>query len=108
VLQRRQVDEPGREGDLAGDPPKEQPVAEEPDRAQRGVLGAGGERGSDLAGDDPGEGHRRRLQVRAVESAAGGDCVAGMPAGPCEHEEEATQNEHCLDTAEEDPAPEEE
>ena len=34
------------------------------DPAQRDVVGAGGQRGADLAGDDAGEGHRGRLAAR--------------------------------------------
>jgi len=37
-----------------------------PDLPERGVVRAGGERCSDLAGDDPGEQDRRRLHVGAV------------------------------------------
>ena len=59
------------------------------DRAQRRALGAGGEGGADLAGDDAGEGHRRRLQVGVVERRCRLPVgVAGLPAGAEQHEEE--------------------
>ena len=64
-------------------------VREHADLAQRGALGAGRERGADLAGDDAQEGHRRRLQVDVVQRRAGAGRVARAPAGAQQHVEEA-------------------
>lgn len=73
-LQRWQVDHGGREGQLEQNPPEKQAVGEDPDLAQRGAAGAGGEGCADLAGGDPGEGHGRGGEVGTVQGAlwAGG------------------------------------
>src|SRR5579885_1408470 len=103
ALQRRQVDERRCERDLEGDAPEQERVREEADGGERGAVGAGGERGPDLAGDDAGEGHRRRLQVGAVQGARVADVAARAPACAEQDEEEAAEDERGLEQAEEDP-----
>src|SRR3954447_8865064 len=70
VFQCRHGDQCGGEDDLEGNAPQQQLVAERPDGAQGGVLGAGGEGGADLAGDDAEEGHGGGLQPDVVQRRA--------------------------------------
>ena len=71
AVQRGQVDQRGGEGQCDGDAAEQEPVAEHADRAQRRVVGADGERGADLAGDDAEPGDGGGLPVGVVERAAG-------------------------------------
>jgi hypothetical protein len=49
-VEGRRVDENRRQRELERDAPEQQTVAEDPDRAQRGALGARGEGRPDLPG----------------------------------------------------------
>jgi hypothetical protein len=65
------VDDRGGERDREPDTAQQVAVAEQADLVQRGAAGAHGERGAQLAGDDPGPGHRRRPQIGVMKRGPG-------------------------------------
>src|SRR5690606_29238796 len=81
VLQGRQVDQGGGEAEFEGDAGEQEGVGGQADLAERGVVGAGGHRGADLAGDQPGEGGGGRGQVGVVQRGAAAGGVARVPSG---------------------------
>ena len=86
-------------------PPSSSRLLNSADLPQRRVVGAGGERGADLAGDDAEPGDGRGLPVGVVQRRARPGGRARVPAGVPQREEEPGHDQRGGDEAEEAPGP---